>query len=100
MDRQDGRQWSSLKVAHSYGQLQVAHDGRRLLLHLLAWKETPTYHPTGPPTPNPSVEQWIHLSNSKLSIGCEEAELLSKATHTRFFMLNRQKCILTNYSVL
>ena len=27
MDRQDGRQQSSLKVVHSYGQLQVAHDG-------------------------------------------------------------------------
>jgi len=56
MDRQDGRQRSSLKVAHSYGQLQVAHDGRGFPLHLLAWKETPTYRPTGPPTPNPSVE--------------------------------------------
>ena len=27
MDRQDGRQQSSLQVVHTYGQLQVAHDG-------------------------------------------------------------------------
>jgi len=48
MDRQDGRQWSSFKVAQSYGQLQVALDGRRLLLQLRAWKETLTFHPTVP----------------------------------------------------